>query len=219
MVSQSQQMSQQMIMTRSLKPHAAQTALSALLWTLISVTLISLSCGGCAQVVRPLSPADTRLPSEAKQRIADAEDAVIIAQSRAQDARRLLDIAQARVVQFERTPPKLGSALGSARQLNSARLSLAELEHNYAEVDVKLSRSRLTLVYAQTSMRYDLAVYDLAPLDQAVDQQRKMLLKLRQERKGLRAELKKLRDDWWAAYQSLARGAGTQPYWVHEFGR
>lgn len=186
---------------------------------LLTCVGIGLSTAGCVQVVKPLSPADTRLPSEAKQRIADAEDAVIIARSRSQDARRILDIAQTRVAQFERTPPKLGSALGSARQLNSARLSLAELEHQYAQVDVNLSRARLTLVYAQTSMRYDLAVYDLTPLDQAVDQQRKMLLKLRQERKGLRAELKKLRDDWWAAYQSLARGEGTQPYWVHEFGR
>ena len=68
-------------------------------------------------------------------------------------------------------------------------------------------------------MRYDLAVYDLVPLDKAVDQQRKQLLQLRQQRKNLRAEFKKIRDDWWAAYQSLARGTGTQPYWIHEFGQ
>ena len=191
----------------------------ALLRGSLCVGLIGMCIGGCTQVVQPLSPADTRLPSEAKQRIADAEDAVIITESRAQDAVRQLELAQARVVQFEQTPPKLGPALGSARKLNNARLSLAELELKYAQVDVKLSQSRLTLVYAQTSMRYDLAVYDLTPLDLSVDQQRKMLLKLRQERKSLRAELKQLRDDWWAAYQSLARSEGTQPYWVHEFGR
>lgn len=188
-------------------------------WNLMLLMMLALGLSACAQVVAPLSPADPRLPSEAKQRIADAEDAVIIARGHGQDAAQSLSSAQKRVADFESRPPKLGAALDTARQLNSVRLSLAELERDYSQVEISLSEARLALVYAQTSLRYDLAVYDLTPLTQQVDQLRSKLLNLRSARKGLNAELKKLRDSWWTAYQALARGAGTQPYWVHEFGR
>ena len=199
---------------------------SKLTSTFSSLAMRSLICGvlafalsACAQVVSPLSPADPRLPSEAKQRIADAEDAVIIARGRAQDATQELSVAQKRIALFERRPPQLGSAMSAARQLNSARLSLAELQRDYAQVEFDLSEARLALVYAQTSLRYDLAVYDLEPLNKSVDQLRARLQSLRSARKELGSELKKHRDAWWSAYQSLAKGQGTQPYWVHEFGR
>lgn len=193
--------------------------------TTLSASLMLLACvsvsllGGCAQVISPLSPADSRLPSAAKQRIADAEDAVVIARSRARDARAALTREQTRIAEFESRPPKLGAALNAARQLNSARLARADLESKYAAAELALSESRLTLIYAQTSLRYDLAVYDLTPLDATIEVRRATLLKLRRELKSVRADVRERRSAWWTAYQQLARSGGTQPYWVHEFSR
>lgn len=182
------------------------------LFTLLSVPLLF----GCGQIVRPLSAADSRLPSEAKQRIADAEDAVLIARSRFRDAKLNFERAIQRNIKFERKPPNLGAATILARQLNIAKVNLAELETRYATVNQKLSQNRLKLVYAQTSMRYDIAVYDLVPLDRSVDSLRTSLLELRKQKKKAQAEMKSIADKWWAAYQGLAQSSSTQDFWVHE---
>ena len=171
---------------------------------------------GCVQVIRPLSAVDSRVPSEAKQRIADAEDAVLIARSRSRDAQLALEQAQERQFKFDQKSPNLGAATGLARQVNSAKLNLARLEADYASVDQKLSESRLQLVYAQTSMRYDIAIYDLQPLDQSVSDLRTRLLKLRKQKKQAKSDMKSLVDQWWTAYQGLANSSGTQAFWVHE---
>ena len=171
---------------------------------------------GCSQVIRPLSAADSRLPSEAKQRIADAEDAVLIARSRSRDAQLAFETAQDRKLKFDRKSPNLGPATGLAGQVNSAKVNLAALEAEYASVDQQLSESRLRLVYAQTSMRYDIAIYDLKPLDQSVSELRTKLLKLRKQKKQAKSDMKGLVDQWWTAYQGLAKSSGTQAFWVHE---
>ena len=130
---------------------------------------------GCNQQVKALSAADIRLPSAAKQRIADAEDAVLIAQSRFEDAQQMYEKTLEKNSKFNEQPPNLGSATTIAKELNAARVNYTALQANYAEVDLALSESRLQLVYAQTALRYDLAVYDLVPLNQAVTQQRSKL--------------------------------------------
>ena len=183
---------------------------------LVVCTLLLACTTSCTQTIQPLSLGDTRLPATAKQRIADAEDAVIIAHSRAEDAFLRLEEVKEKITSFETKPPQLDSAMASARQLNSTQLSLAELNLKYTTADVNLSKARLQLVYAQTSMRYDLAVYDLEPLEKAVEQQRARLLKLRKERKAVDQELRSRLDEWWSAYQTLSGGKGTQAYWSHE---
>ncbi len=177
-----------------------------------------LSClTACTQQVRSLSAADQRLPNEAKQNIADAEDAVLIAQSRVQDAQNQLEQIQAKHIKFQQSPPKLGPALQVAGQLYSAQVSFAQLELEYATTNLALSRARLSLVYAQTSMRYDIAVYDLAPLNLAVKATQKRLLKLRKDKKLAQSKMKEITEQWWTAYQALAKSSGTQGFWVHEF--
>lgn len=186
---------------------------------LIFSLLISCLISACGQQIKAISAADPRLPSEAKERIADAEDAVLIARSRLQDAESSYQTAELNSDQFSRKPPNFGQATSIAKQLISARLNLASLEQSYAEVNYQLSLSRLELVYAQTAMRYDLSVYDLKPLDLAVDRHRASLLLLRKERKKSRSAMKELVDQWWGAYQQLAASGGTQPFWIYEFNQ
>lgn len=183
---------------------------------LVLGALFSALSMGCGQKVSALSPSDSRLPAEAKQRIADAEDAVIVSQSRAADARHIFEEGQARMIAFDRATPELGSATSAAQQLNRAQLMLSQLNLSYAEADVELSQARLQLVYAQTAMRYDLAVYDLYPLQARVDQKKDEVIQLRSARKKLSAELKSDLDAWWSAYQTLSKSTGTHAYWVHE---
>ena len=189
------------------------------LWSAFTISMSLITGAGCGQKIRSISAADSRLPSEAKERIADAEDAVLIARSRLQDAKKVHRDAELSSDKFSRKPPNFGQATSIAKQLNAARLNLASLEQSYAEVNYKLSRSRLKLVYAQTAMRYDLAVYDLQPLNLSVDQNRASLLLLRKERKQARAKMKGLVDKWWGAYKQLAGSGGTQAFWIYEFTR
>ncbi len=203
-------------MVSNLNPSTV-TSRSISVFRYISLVFALLSLIGCGQTIRSISAADNRLPNEAKERIADAEDAVLIARSRLQDTERAREIADQKSLKFSQQPPNLGSATAIARQLISARLHLASLEQSYAEVNHQLSLNRLKLVYAQTAMRYDIAVYDLIPLDQSVDGARQALLQLRRERKQARSKMKTLVDQWWKAYKGLAQSTGTQAFWVYEF--
>lgn len=189
---------------------------SLFLW-LSTLVYLGLGLSACSQRVQALSAADQRLPNEAKQNIADAEDAVLIAQSRVQDAQNRLEQAQIKQIKFTQSPPDLGSAKQIAGQLYTAQTSLAQLNLDYANVNLNLSRARLALVYAQTSMRYDIAVYDLKPMNLDVEKTQRQLLQLRKEKKLAQSKMKTLVEQWWTAYQGLAKTSGTQGFWVHEF--
>ena len=187
------------------------------LLSLFSLLLFSLNLQACSQRVQALSAADQRLPSEAKQNIADAEDAVLIARSRVQDAQTKLEQAQIKQRKFIQSPPDLGTAKQIASQLYTAQESFAQLNLDYADVNLKLSKVRLALVYAQTSMRYDIAVYDLKPMNQEVEKTQGQLLALRKKKKLAKSKMKTIVKQWWTAYQGLAKSSGTQGFWVHEF--
>ena len=97
------------------------------------ISLLSICCLftlACGQQVKSISAADNRLPSEAKERIADAEDAVLIAKSRLQDAQSTHRTAELNSDKFSRNPPKFGAATSIAKQLISARLNMASLERS-----------------------------------------------------------------------------------------
>ena len=187
------------------------------LLSLFSLLLFSLNLQACSQRVQALSAADQRLPNEAKQNIADAEDAVLIARSRVQDAQSKLEQAQIKQRKFMQSPPDLGTAKQIASQLYTAQENFAQLNLEYADVNLKLSRVRLALVYAQTSMRYDIAVYDLKPMNQEVEKTQGQLLALRKKKKLAKSKMKTIVKQWWTAYQALAKSSGTQGFWVHEF--
>ena len=188
-------------------------------YCLVFCLFTSLIQCACSQEVRTLSASDQRLPNVAKQRIADAEDAVLISRSQYEDAQSKYESALLKSNKFNQKPPNLGQATSLAKKLHAAQLNLRSLETHYAEVDYELSKSRLELVYAQTALRYDLAVYNLDPLTKSVDRWRAALLKLRKEKKQATAQMKDLVDQWWSSYQNFAKSTGTQAFWVHEFAR
>ena len=95
--------------------------------------LLLISFGGCRQQVRVRSLSDTRLPAAAKQRIADGEDAVLIAQTQVAHAKKVLDKAVARQVRFLQSAPSLGAVQSSSESLMTQRVGLREQELKYLQ--------------------------------------------------------------------------------------
>jgi hypothetical protein len=174
-------------------------------------------CIGCGQVIQPLSLSDIRLPAKAKQRIADAEDALIITQSQLADTQLSLDRAQKRQLRFNTKPPKLGSATGAAQAMIDYRVSLLGDQEVYHQSDLELSRARLQLIYAQTAMRYDLNVYDLKPLTDCVKGFQSQMLKSRSQYRNSLIQWEKRLDQWWSAYRTLGQQGKTIPFWIYSF--
>ena len=172
---------------------------------------------GCGQVIKPLSLSDARLPAKAKQRIADAEDALIIAQSQLNDTQRSLNKAQERQIRFNTRPPQLGSAQGAAQTMIDYRITLLGDLEAYHQADLQLSRARLQLIYAQTALRYDLNVYDLKPLTDTVQQSQNQMLKKRSLFRSSQRQWEKHLNAWWQAYRILGQQGKTIPFWIYSF--
>jgi hypothetical protein len=188
------------------------------LWiTLLCLGGILALCIGCGQVIQPLSLSDIRLPAKAKQRIADAEDALIITQSQLADTQLSLDRAQKRQLRFNTKPPKLGSATGAAQAMIDYRVALLGGQEVYHQSDLELSRARLQLIYAQTAMRYDLNVYDLKPLTDRVKGLQSQMLKSRSQYRNSLIQWEKRLDQWWSAYRTLGQQGKTIPFWIYSF--
>jgi hypothetical protein len=190
---------------------ALRGCVSALVGALLSALLSA--CGGG---VAPLSLSDPRLPTEAKWRVADAQDAVVVAEGALADASRALSEAQSALSRVSGASA-LGAARSSAEALAEAKVSLAITERDYAHANLKRARARLTLMYAQTAVRHDFKLYDLAPLITQAEQASERALSLRRAINPARAAVAKAADQWWDAYLRLD-GAG-RAFWVSEFGR
>jgi hypothetical protein len=185
----------------------------------LSALIYLLILGGCVQVVQPIPLSDTRLPAEAKQRIADAEDALVIASGRLEDAQAKLEEARMKQSRFNLKPPPLGSAQGAAQSVVDQRVLLSTTLRDYARSEFVLSQERLTLIYAQTAMRYDLKVYRLKSITDRVERQQKKMLQLRTQIKGARRSWEESLSAWWDAYKQLAQAKNTHPFWIYEFSR
>jgi hypothetical protein len=187
--------------------------------TLFCSIMLFISLIGCQQHVRVLSLSDARLPAAAKQRIADGEDAVLIAQTQVAHAKKVLDKTVARQVRFLQSAPNLGTVQNSSESLMAQRVGLREQELKYLQADLALSRSRLRLIYAQTAMRYDLKVYNLEPLENSMKKDQKRMLRLRAQLKPARKQWETSLSTWWTAYRQWAQGSqGTHQFWAYEFG-
>lgn len=173
----------------------------------------------CQQQVHTLSLSDARLPAAAKQRIADGEDAVLIAQTQVAQAKKFLEESITRQMRFIQSAPDLGSLQGSSESLMNQRVSLREQELQYLKADLALSKSRLRLIYAQTAMRYDLKVYNLQPLEKKMKQDQSKMLRLRSQLKPARKQWETDLSDWWTAYGQWAKNnQSTHQFWSYEFG-
>ena len=185
----------------------------------LSAFLYLFVLSGCAQIVQPIPLSDSRLPAEAKQRIADAEDALVIASGRLEDAQAKLEEARMKQSRFNLKPPPLGSAQGAAQSVVDQRVLLSTTLRDYARSEFVLSQERLTLIYAQTAMRYDLKVYRLKPITDRVERQQKKMLQLRTQIKGARRSWEETLSAWWDAYKQLSQAKNTHPFWIYEFSR
>lgn len=119
-----------------------------------------LSAGGCGGSVATIDVHDERLPLEARRWVGDAEDAVTIATAELADAERALAVEEARA----KAVPRAGSSSMAAAwgELAAARVKLAAAEVAQADGARRVARARRDLVLAETAVRYDLGVYELA---------------------------------------------------------
>ncbi|PKN54963.1 MAG: hypothetical protein CVU56_23795, partial [Deltaproteobacteria bacterium HGW-Deltaproteobacteria-14] len=153
---------------------------------------------------------DERLPLEARRWVGGAEDAVAIARAAVQDAR--LDLRE--LERWRDTLPRPGELQTGADALSrplqglaKARLALAEARLDQADAELALSEAALALVYAETDMRYDLGVYDLAGLRGARDEARVALEARSVAVDEALVALDGASGDFWSAYRQQA-GAG-----------
>ena len=181
--------------------------------SLLGLTLALLI--GCQQGVAPLKLSDPRLPAAARQRIADAEDAVEVTLGDLEEARRARSLAVARQLRAEENPPALGPAAGAFSGLQAQRVQRAEAEFALAEAELQLAEARLQLVYAESALRYDLAVHPLERLRQAVDRSRERALSARATQLQSKQLWQQALDAWWTSYQGTGAEA-RRAYWRSE---
>ncbi len=176
---------------------------------LVLFALLLPACGG----VRPVDIHDPRLPRADRLFLADAEDAVVVARAAVADAEdRLEDVQRwrARIADAG----SLGAADGALQAMAAARVRLARLELDAAEAHRDLSAARLTRAYARTAMRRDLAVYELAPIDQAAEAAAARASAARDAVDQQRIALQEATTAFWQAFRQLAASGGdTRPLW------
>jgi hypothetical protein len=177
---------------------------------LLVMAMCALGCGGVA----PLDVQDPRLTPDARRRVADAEDAPVVARAR-------LAAAEDEASSLERWAESMrgGGGVGGATQA-LVEMADARVAHARGEVEVKraaltLALARRTLTYAETAIRHDLAIYPLEALRAAVDSARSQMLAVRSEQLARSNRLEQRVDAWWTAFQGHVRGGGdTRGLWT-----
>ena len=159
--------------------------------------------GACASAPR-VDVHDPRLPLEARQWVGGADDAVAIAQA-------AVDQAETERAELERWTRQVRANLAraNAHGLDGALDTLIAARERLAEVRIERAHARLTLAaatrdltHAQTAMRYDLAVYDLAALRAAVAAAQSELERTGRALEEATATRDEATAAFWAAYRN-----------------
>ncbi|MCC6619841.1 MAG: hypothetical protein IT385_01220 [Deltaproteobacteria bacterium] len=174
----------------------------------------SAACGG----VQAVDVHDERLPLEARLWVGGAEDAVAIAAAAVDDGQRELDALE----RWADTLPSgkgAGAATGglvhSLRALADARVALGEARLERAQAELALARAALKVVYAETRMRYDLGVADLAALRATRDEARRALEATAEDVDEALVAEEKVAAEFWSSYQmEAARGVDDTLLWL-----
>lgn len=177
----------------------------------IACIAMMIGTSACAPQITPLNLSDPRLPAEARQGIADAQDEVVVAEGRLLDAEGELTRARSAVTRLSAAPPQLGAALPKLEAVGSERLALRVAERDYAAADLRRAQARLELMYAQTALRYDLRVYELTPLENTAAATSREALAAREALRPARARLEEALSAWWEAYRAL--GPDDARFW------
>ena len=181
-------------------------------WAVVAVVACA---AGCGQHVTYLSIHDPRLPPAAQKWIADAEDQVAVAEAWRDEAlARLTSVTAWRsAVSSLEWPGGPVAALGA---LADSRAELARLEFERARKELELAIQKRRLVNAETAMRHDLAVYDLAPLRRETERIRKEALALDEAIEEQRRKLEEATTAWWKAFRDYVAGGGSsEVLWTH----
>jgi hypothetical protein len=187
--------------------------------TLSSLMLLA-GCGG----VRHLSLSDPRLPVEARRWLADAEDEVAITTARVADAEKKLEKIEAykkNVVSQLKKSWNKGTASADGQKAWQAfnnytetRVQLAEIILEAANESRRLAEMRLTQARAETAMRYDIAVYEIAPIVHEVEELRKSVAAYIKRVEAQRVKVEQSAGAAWKAfYQYAHKGGITNALW------
>lgn len=181
---------------------------------------VAAGCGG----VKHLSLTDSRLPIEARRWLADAEDEVAITTARVVDAEKGLKKAedyQEDVVKKLKKSWTSGRAASEGEKAWAAfntytlqKVQLAKAILESAETDKTLAELRLKQARAETAMRYDIAVYEIAPIVAEVEAQRKLVAASTKRVESHRIKLEKnAAVAWQSFYQYAQKGGITNALW------
>lgn len=172
---------------------------------------VALLAAGCGPRVDRVSLHDPRLPLEARRWLADAEDEVAIAavsleeaQHQLDEARRFRDYANAL-----RWPGNAGTARQRLEVMVRNRIDLASAELDVATQRMSVANAQLVRVRAETSVRHDIAAYDLEPITAAADAARQRLDAAVHAAEQRRIALDEATTQFWEAYGAFLRGGGA----------
>ena len=190
---------------------------------LIFIVVFVSIAGGCGGV-KNLSLTDARLPIEARRWLADAEDEVAITTARVIEAEkglRKVEEYQENVVEKLRKSWTSGRAASEGEKAwvafnnyTQQKVTLAKAILESAETDKTLAELRLKQARAETAMRYDIAVYEIAPIVAEVQAQRKLVAKSTKQVEAHRIKLEKTAAvAWQSFYQYAQKGGITNALW------
>lgn len=184
---------------------------AAALWVVASMAT------GCTRRVQPIDLKDETIPVEARELVADAEDAIAIARAERDRARE--DLERTRDWRDEILgrdwPSGADSILGELRRLADARVRLEELRVQRAEERIELAEARYRLITARTAIRQDLAVYDLEPLKEEVDEAGGEVDAIDEKIESKRGEVAQMENDWWNRYADwVDQGNDSRSFYV-----
>jgi hypothetical protein len=165
---------------------------------------------------------DPRLTQEARRWLADAEDEVAIADVGLEEALNRQDEAKAfrSYVSRDVHPnwPRSAAASGARERLSALverRLSLAQVEVDSARQRVALAQAFMVRAHAETAVRHDISTYDLTPMDDAVQRERRRFDQLQDRLEQERAAVDEATVQWWQAYGAyLQSGGANTVLWV-----
>ncbi|MDJ0764030.1 MAG: hypothetical protein QNJ97_13695 [Myxococcota bacterium] len=167
---------------------------------------------------------DPRLSVEARRWLADAEDEVEIAQARVDDARsalaRVRRYREDLIARLKNAWAKGGSlpegkaALDAFNTYADRRIVLARTTLVVAEQSLALAVVRLAQARAETAVRHDLAVYDMAPIIEELERLRAEVNAALRELASQKVEVEKSADATWHTFvQFVNKGGDTNALW------
>jgi hypothetical protein len=189
---------------------------------LVPVSVLGLACGGSAVTLTHDEYA--RLPADGQQEVFDAENDLVIAKNRedqARDNERLLQAKQDELDQrWKRSEKRLSGSRGSRvpsarkavdahRAFIKAQLDVADAAIKVAVVETELSRARLSLVRKRQLVRIGhAAMASLKELEQRVTECEKRVKDARTTDVDLRVKAQNQLGAWKNAEEEHARSTG-----------